>query len=99
MTRPALTAIITTLNEELNIRDCLASVAFADRILVVDIHAEATSEKAAIGWYLDGRVSAVIGTHTHVPTADETIRPGGTAWSGSAWRSGNDGVMGFHAPT
>ncbi|HEY4229355.1 MAG TPA: TIGR00282 family metallophosphoesterase, partial [Thermoanaerobaculia bacterium] len=45
------------------------------RVILVDIHAEATSEKAALGWYLDGRVSAVIGTHTHVPTADETIRP------------------------
>ncbi|MBI1909017.1 MAG: TIGR00282 family metallophosphoesterase [Deltaproteobacteria bacterium] len=48
-------------------------------IVVVDMHAEATSEKRAIGWYLDGRVTAVIGTHTHVPTADEEILPGGTA--------------------
>jgi metallophosphoesterase (TIGR00282 family) len=49
-------------------------------ITLVDFHAEATSEKQAIGWYLDGRVSAVIGTHTHVPTADEKILPGGTAF-------------------
>lgn len=49
-------------------------------IIVVDFHAEATSEKQALGWYLDGRVSAVIGTHTHVPTADERILPGGTAF-------------------
>src|SRR5262249_52846536 len=49
------------------------------KVILVDMHAEATSEKAAMGWYLDGRVSAVVGTHTHVPTADETIRPGGTA--------------------
>jgi 2',3'-cyclic-nucleotide 2'-phosphodiesterase len=46
----------------------------------VDFHAEATSEKQAMGWYLDGRASAVIGTHTHVPTADERILPGGTAY-------------------
>lgn len=49
-------------------------------IIIVDMHAEATSEKIAMGWYLDGKVSAVIGTHTHVQTADETILPGGTAY-------------------
>jgi metallophosphoesterase (TIGR00282 family) len=49
-------------------------------IIIVDFHAEATSEKQAMGWYLDGRVSAVIGTHTHVPTADEKILPRGTAF-------------------
>lgn len=48
--------------------------------IFVDIHAEATSEKVALGWYLDGRVTAVVGTHTHVPTADEWIMPGGTAY-------------------
>lgn len=48
--------------------------------IVVDFHAEATSEKQALGWYLDGRVSAIIGTHTHVPTADERILPKGTAY-------------------
>jgi hypothetical protein len=52
----------------------------AVRIIVVDMHAEATSEKQAIGWYLDGRVTAVLGTHTHVPTADERILPAGTAF-------------------
>jgi calcineurin-like phosphoesterase len=46
----------------------------------VDFHAEVTSEKIAMGWYLDGRVSAVVGTHTHVPTADTRILPGGTAY-------------------
>jgi metallophosphoesterase (TIGR00282 family) len=51
-----------------------------DVITIVDFHAEATSEKQAMGWYLDGRVSAVIGTHTHVPTADEKILPQGTAF-------------------
>jgi 2',3'-cyclic-nucleotide 2'-phosphodiesterase len=49
-------------------------------VIVVDFHAEATSEKQALGWYLDGKVSAVIGTHTHVPTADERILPRGTAF-------------------
>ena len=49
------------------------------RVVLVDFHAEATSEKVAMGWYLDGRVSAVIGTHTHVQTADERVLPGGTA--------------------
>ena len=47
---------------------------------MVDFHAEATSEKIAMGWYLAGRVSAVVGTHTHVQTADERILPGGTAY-------------------
>lgn len=50
------------------------------RIRIVDVHAEATSEKLALGWHLDGRVTAVVGTHTHIPTADETILPGGTAY-------------------
>jgi metallophosphoesterase (TIGR00282 family) len=50
------------------------------KIVVVDMHAEATSEKVAMGWHLDGRVSVVFGTHTHVPTADECILPKGTAY-------------------
>jgi metallophosphoesterase (TIGR00282 family) len=50
------------------------------KIIIIDFHAEATSEKEAIGWFLDGRVSAVLGTHTHVQTADESILPGGTAY-------------------
>ena len=50
------------------------------KVVVVDIHAEATSEKMAMGWYLDGRVTLVVGTHTHVPTADERVLPGGTAY-------------------
>jgi hypothetical protein len=49
-------------------------------VVVVDIHAEATSEKISMGWYLDGRVTVVVGTHTHVPTADERVLPGGTAY-------------------
>ncbi len=49
-------------------------------VIIVDIHAEVTSEKVAMGWFLDGRVSAVIGTHTHIQTADERVLPGGTAY-------------------
>ncbi|HEY3368005.1 MAG TPA: TIGR00282 family metallophosphoesterase [Symbiobacteriaceae bacterium] len=49
-------------------------------VILVDVHGEATSEKVALGWYMDGRVSAVIGTHTHVQTSDEVILPGGTAF-------------------
>ncbi len=48
--------------------------------IIVEIHAEATSEKQALGWYLDGRVTAVVGTHTHVPTADYCVLPKGTAF-------------------
>jgi len=50
------------------------------KIIIVDIHAEATSEKVALGWYLDGKVSAILGTHTHIQTADEKILPKGTAY-------------------
>lgn len=52
----------------------------APRIVFCDMHAEATSEKQAMGWHLDGRASAVVGTHTHVPTADHRVLPGGTAY-------------------
>lgn len=50
------------------------------KVIFVDVHAEATSEKIALGWYLDGRVTAVVGTHTHIPTADERVLPNGTAY-------------------
>ncbi len=50
------------------------------KVIFVDMHAEATSEKIAMGWYLDGRVTVVVGTHTHVPTADERVLTGGTAY-------------------
>lgn len=64
-------------------------------VILVDFHAEATSEKSALGWYLDGRVSAVIGTHTHVQTADERILPGGTAYLTDAGMTGAfDSVIG-----
>jgi len=58
------------------------------KVILVDFHAEATSEKQALGFYLDGRVSAVVGTHTHVPTADERILPGGTAYLTDAGMTG-----------
>jgi 2',3'-cyclic-nucleotide 2'-phosphodiesterase len=59
------------------------------------VHAEATSEKQALGWYLDGQVTAVIGTHTHVQTADERILPGGTAYLSDVGMTGpHDGIIG-----
>ncbi|MBI2871206.1 MAG: TIGR00282 family metallophosphoesterase [Candidatus Omnitrophica bacterium] len=58
------------------------------KVIVVDIHAEATSEKIALGWYLDGRVSAIVGSHTHVQTADEKILPKGTAYLTDAGMTG-----------
>jgi len=65
-------------------------------IIVVDFHAEATSEKMAFGWFVDGRVTAVFGTHTHVQTADERILPGGTAYITDVGMTGpRDGVIGF----
>jgi len=63
--------------------------------IFVDMHAEATSEKLAMGWYADGRVSAVLGTHTHVPTADARILPGGTAYCTDVGMTGPyDSVIG-----
>jgi metallophosphoesterase (TIGR00282 family) len=63
--------------------------------IVVDMHAEATSEKVAMGWHLDGRVTACIGTHTHVPTADARVLPGGTAYITDVGMTGpRDGVIG-----
>ncbi len=65
-------------------------------IIVVDFHAEATSEKQALGWYFDGRVSAVVGTHTHVQTADEQIRSSGTAYITDVGMTGaTDSIIGI----
>ncbi len=65
-------------------------------IIFVDVHAEATAEKIALGWYLDGKVSALVGTHTHVQTADERIFPKGTAYLTDAGMTGpNDSVIGL----
>jgi 2',3'-cyclic-nucleotide 2'-phosphodiesterase len=70
------------------------------KIVLVDFHAEATSEKIALGWYLDGRVTALIGTHTHVPTADARILPNGTAYQTDVGMSGPyDGVIGVTKET
>lgn len=63
--------------------------------IIVDFHAEVTSEKVALGWYLDGRVAAVLGTHTHVPTADARVLPGGTAFISDVGMTGSrNGVLG-----
>lgn len=76
--------------------EILASLGPAVKIRVVDFHAELTSEKMTMGWYLDGRVSAVIGTHTHVATADLRILPGGTAYQTDAGMTGPyDSVIGI----
>ncbi len=66
------------------------------QVVFVDMHAETTSEKMALGWYLDGKVSAVVGTHTHVQTADERILPGGTAYLTDVGMTGpHDGIIGM----
>lgn len=73
----------------------LSGIKDKTRIVIVDFHAEATSEKVAMGWYLSGRVSAVVGTHTHVQTADERILPGGTAYITDLGMTGpTDSVIG-----
>lgn len=73
----------------------LREVAHCDQILV-DMHAEVTSEKVALGWYLDGKVTAVVGTHTHVPTADFRVLPGGTAYITDVGMTGaRGGVIGM----
>jgi len=65
-------------------------------IIIVDMHAEATSEKEAMGWFLDGKVSAVLGTHTHVQTADERVLPDGTAYITDVGMTGPfDSVLGI----
>lgn len=74
----------------------LAEIGCETHVSLVDIHAEATSEKVALGWYLNGRVSAVVGTHTHVQTADERVLPGGTAYITDVGMTGPvDSVIGM----
>jgi metallophosphoesterase (TIGR00282 family) len=77
--------------------DCeLAKIPADAAFVLVDIHAETTSEKVAMGWYLDGRVTAVIGTHTHVPTADEHVFPQGAAYITDVGMTGpHGGVIGM----
>jgi 2',3'-cyclic-nucleotide 2'-phosphodiesterase len=65
------------------------------KVILLDLHGEATSEKVALGWYLDGRITALIGTHTHIPTADERVLPEGTAYQTDVGMSGPyDSVIG-----
>jgi hypothetical protein len=71
----------------------LAELDLAIKVKFVDFHAEVTSEKVAMGWYLDGRVSAVVGTHTHIPTADTRILPGGTAYQTDCGMTGPYGSV------
>jgi hypothetical protein len=74
----------------------LSHAAQKPSVILVDFHAEATSEKVALGWYAAGRASAVWGTHTHVPTADARILPGGTAYMTDVGMCGyRDGVLGI----
>jgi metallophosphoesterase (TIGR00282 family) len=76
------------------VENALGELREADHI-IVDMHAEATSEKVAMGWHLDGRVTAVVGTHTHVPTADARVLPGGTAYITDVGMTGpRGGVIG-----
>ena len=75
------------------VNDILAKI--KAKVIVVDFHAEATSEKVAMGWHLDGRVTAVLGAHTHIPTADQRVLPGGTAYQTDVGMSGPyDSVIG-----
>jgi metallophosphoesterase (TIGR00282 family) len=78
----------------------IAELRAKTKVIIVDIHAEATSEKKALGWYLDGEVSAVLGTHTHVQTADEEILPQGTAYISDVGMTGPfDSVIGIKKDT
>ena len=85
---------MTPIDDPFRAADALLSTINA-KVIVLDFHAEATSEKIAMGWYLDGRVTAVLGTHTHVPTADERILPAGTAFQTDVGMSGPyDSIIG-----
>lgn len=75
--------------------ELIKSISRETPIIIIDFHAEATSEKIAFGWFMDGKVSAVIGTHTHVQTADERVLPGGTAFITDVGMTGpRDSVLG-----
>jgi 2',3'-cyclic-nucleotide 2'-phosphodiesterase len=77
------------------VAEAVQSVARQAKIILVDFHAEATSEKVAMGWHLDGRATVVVGTHTHVQTADERILPQGTAYITDVGMTGpHDSVIG-----
>ena len=89
--RPKVTSPFTAVDQA--VRELQVARA---NFIVVDMHAEATSEKQAMGWYLAGRVAAVLGTHTHTPTADLRLLPGGTAYMSDVGMTGGaNGVIGF----
>lgn len=101
---PGLEILVINLMGRVNMPTCDDPFRCADAILareradivIVDMHAEATSEAQAMGWYLDGRVTAVLGTHTHVPTLDAKVLPGGTAYVTDIGMTGPyDGVIGM----
>ena len=74
----------------------IESIRHRTKVIIVDFHAEATSEKVAMGWHLDGKVTLVVGTHTHVQTADERILPNGTAYITDAGMTGpHDSIIGM----
>lgn len=76
--------------------EAVSAISELTRTIIVDMHAEATSEKNALGWYLDGRVSAVVGTHTHVQTSDERVLPKGTGYITDVGMVGSeDSVLGL----
>jgi len=85
---------MTNIDDPFRVADRLLQETSA-KVIIVDFHAEATSEKVALGWYLDGRVTAVIGTHTHIPTADSRVLAGGTAYQTDVGMTGPyDSVIG-----
>jgi hypothetical protein len=85
---------MATIDDPFRVADRLLE-SIAAKVIFVDFHAEATSEKVALGWYLDGRVTALIGTHTHIPTADTRVLPGGTAYQTDVGMTGPyDSVIG-----
>jgi metallophosphoesterase (TIGR00282 family) len=87
---------LDTLDDPFRAADTILGAHPRTHIVFCDMHAEATSEKTAMGWYLDGRVSAVVGTHTHIPTADARILPGGTAYVTDVGMVGpRDGCIGM----
>ena len=87
---------LDSLDDPFRAADAILSAHPETRIAFCDMHAEATSEKAAMGWYLDGRVSAVVGTHTHIPTADARVLPKGTAYVTDVGMVGpRDGCIGM----
>jgi len=88
--------LLDSLDDPFRAADAILAANPDVRIVFCDMHAEATSEKTAMGWYLDGRASAVVGTHTHIPTADARVLPGGTAYVTDVGMVGpRDGCIGM----